>query len=118
MDQGFAGIECVGRPWGRIVRAMVSGMQLPKQRNTMHEPMHPVEIGILRDDHRYHASNEIKPPMERNVCVNRKQAVRRPDPDRSPNGRKDADGYERVADFPPDLTDGRNAGANLSVSQS
>src|SRR5437867_2912274 len=97
---------------------MVGGMHSPEQRHAVHEPMHPVKIGILHDDHRNDASNEIRPAMEGNVGVDVKYPMHPPDPDRCPDSREDANRHGRMTDLPPDLTDRRSISADLSGCQS
>lgn len=69
MNDGFEGVEAERGPRGGVVAEMVRAVDDAEQRRPVHEPMRPIEPGIVDDDHRDDGEDEVAPPEAFHIDV-------------------------------------------------
>lgn len=85
VDECFAGVEGIGGPGCRIVRAVMQAVEPPEEFWTVHDPMGPVEPCIVRDDQYDDVDDEIGPSILRRVFIDGQQSKIGENSDREPN---------------------------------
>ena len=63
LDKGFPRAESIGRPGRRAERAVVRAVEKAEQPRVVHQPMRPIEIGIVDQDDDTDADQEPRPAV-------------------------------------------------------
>src|SRR2546430_2154987 len=100
---GFEGGKRVGGAGRGISGEMVHAVKYPEQRRRVHQPVRPVEVGIVCEDHERDAEPEIRPAVPGDVQIDERvgrDAVARDCPD---DEAEDENGHGGVAELAADL---------------
>ena len=85
LDDGLERAEAVGRPWAGVMALVVDAMEAAEEFRMMDEPMRPIEIRVVHEDHHHDAAPEPAPtvvidiPVEARTASLAERQRRRPD---------------------------------------
>ena len=60
---GFERMKCISNPWRWIYRTVVNEVKDLKNLWVMHDPVRPVEISIVNNEHQWKCSKKIEPTI-------------------------------------------------------
>ena len=74
LDDGFDRAEAIGRPWAGVVALMVHAMDQPEEPRVVDEPVRPIEVGVVYENHDDDAAPEPAPSVILDVAVDERPA--------------------------------------------
>ena len=69
LDDGLDRAEAIGRPGAGVVALMVHAMDEPEELRMVDEPVRPIKIGVVHEDHDDDAAPEPAPAVVLDVAV-------------------------------------------------